>query len=592
MSGTAVLADDRRTALSSNEDDDDGDKIETIIFRIQFFRTRAFEDGDSQSLGPLPHKVTTATQTYTTSPPRALRCRPTTTKSRIVPSASTSIPTPTQQQQQQGHWGPSKLPKFLQKASRDRARSMTDPLAAVTATGSSASIADSSSSGSGRKGGSRLGGVVKKAAQAQASDSMDEPPVIIEPVPAPTASNPNPRPRTRSERPISDIGHYSPPTPSTSRIGDLPTQLSGWFSHTFSSTDLSLPSLLSQSSQLSSASSSSSSPKQKAAPSPPRPVTGPITSIEPYAIYSIAMPSLIGVLIRFGYWELDILDRCIYQSEVFAATTSTPTVDRKAGATKGKGEERERGDMRCWCSLGLDWTLYTFPQSVGIASGRPSSYYFVGSQADSLFYLDPHHARPAVPLKPPPPPPLETIARLRGERQTTPELSGNNGREDEADEPFFDTRDGTWSSSISPDASVRGRARSSDFDTEEGPGTPGRTQGLREDADVGDQDDDDDDDGVDPSVPTSPPKNQAPAMVQNPLEQFQQSTNLPLSSMEDTTTPQQEDFQQQRDQLLEMQQQENGKQLQRMHTARARDGGRTQSSVKGVLTAEDGGEIF
>ena len=48
-------------------------------------------------------------------------------------------------------------------------------------------------------------------------------------------------------------------------------------------------------------------------------------------------------------------------------------------------------------------TLYTWPQSVGIAGGRPSSsYYFVGSQADNLFYLDPHHARPAIPLRPPP----------------------------------------------------------------------------------------------------------------------------------------------------------------------------------------------
>lgn len=47
--------------------------------------------------------------------------------------------------------------------------------------------------------------------------------------------------------------------------------------------------------------------------------------------------------------------------------------------------------------------LYTFPQSVGIAGGRPSSsYYFVGSQADNLFYLDPHHARPTIPLRPPP----------------------------------------------------------------------------------------------------------------------------------------------------------------------------------------------
>jgi hypothetical protein len=42
-------------------------------------------------------------------------------------------------------------------------------------------------------------------------------------------TNPNPRPRTRSERPISDIGHYSPSnsTSSTSCIGDLPTRLSG-----------------------------------------------------------------------------------------------------------------------------------------------------------------------------------------------------------------------------------------------------------------------------------------------------------------------------------------------------------------------------
>ncbi|KAJ7109010.1 hypothetical protein C8R43DRAFT_183653 [Mycena crocata] len=45
--------------------------------------------------------------------------------------------------------------------------------------------------------------------------------------------------------------------------------------------------------------------------------------------------------------------------------------------------------------------LYTFPQSVGIAGGRPSSsYYFVGVQGNGLFYLDPHHSRPAVPLRP------------------------------------------------------------------------------------------------------------------------------------------------------------------------------------------------
>ena len=38
---------------------------------------------------------------------------------------------------------------------------------------------------------------------------------------------------------------------------------------------------------------------------------------------------------------------------------------------------------------------------MGIAGGRPSSsYYFVGSQADNLFYLDPHNPRPAIPLRP------------------------------------------------------------------------------------------------------------------------------------------------------------------------------------------------
>ncbi|KAF3796986.1 putative cysteine protease atg4 [Colletotrichum gloeosporioides] len=38
------------------------------------------------------------------------------------------------------------------------------------------------------------------------------------------------------------------------------------------------------------------------------------------------------------------------------------------------------------------------PQSVGIAGGRPSaSHYFIGAQGSFLFYLDPHHTRPALP---------------------------------------------------------------------------------------------------------------------------------------------------------------------------------------------------
>lgn len=48
-------------------------------------------------------------------------------------------------------------------------------------------------------------------------------------------------------------------------------------------------------------------------------------------------------------------------------------------------------------------TMFTWPQSVGIAGGRPdSSYYFVASQADHLFYLDPHYTRPAILPRVPP----------------------------------------------------------------------------------------------------------------------------------------------------------------------------------------------
>ena len=40
----------------------------------------------------------------------------------------------------------------------------------------------------------------------------------------------------------------------------------------------------------------------------------------------------------------------------------------------------------------------TYPQSIGIAGGRPSSsHYFVGSQGDTFLYLDPHETRPFLP---------------------------------------------------------------------------------------------------------------------------------------------------------------------------------------------------
>ncbi|TCD62527.1 Cysteine protease atg4 [Steccherinum ochraceum] len=127
----------------------------------------------------------------------------------------------------------------------------------------------------------------------------------------------------------------------------------------------------------------------------------------------------------------------IYESEVFEASHST------FGAPK-RYARRNWGDRAVLVlighRLGIDGvnpvyydtlkTLYTWPQSVGIAGGRPSSsYYFVGSQADNLFYLDPHHARPAIPLRPlstreTSPPPIST-------RQTSPEPFYSSDRERE-----------------------------------------------------------------------------------------------------------------------------------------------------------------
>lgn len=160
--------------------------------------------------------------------------------------------------------GPSKLPKFLQKQSRDRSKSVTDPTNSTTslASGSSASTSPELPFGSPisrpKKPSKFL--AVRDEKQRRLTDSpteMEEPPVIIEPA----------RTRTRSERlgslssdPQQHISLYSS-TSSTSRITDLPTRLSGWFSHTFStsSTDLSLPSILGQTSQ------SVASPKSKGA---------------------------------------------------------------------------------------------------------------------------------------------------------------------------------------------------------------------------------------------------------------------------------------------------------------------------------------
>ncbi|KAJ7121875.1 hypothetical protein C8R43DRAFT_959475 [Mycena crocata] len=121
----------------------------------------------------------------------------------------------------------------------------------------------------------------------------------------------------------------------------------------------------------------------------------------------------------------------LYQTEVFAASHSPAALATlhahsrassalsPSHATSSSHGKHAKPETKTWGNrpvllilgirLGLDgmipvyhdttrYMLYTFPQSVGIAGGRPSSsYYFVGS---GLFYLDPHHSLPAVPLRP------------------------------------------------------------------------------------------------------------------------------------------------------------------------------------------------
>lgn len=160
----------------------------------------------------------------------------------------------------------SKLSKFLPKASRDRSKSVNESASGSMSSPeyvSSAALALAAKRRSSKKEKSRNRESVDRLPPPQ-----EEPPVIVEPVAIP-------RPRTRSERPVSETGHIgvssaapsqysygSVGSSSPSRVGDIPARLSGWFTHTFSnsSTDLSLPSLLSQSHQGYSSGYASSSP--------------------------------------------------------------------------------------------------------------------------------------------------------------------------------------------------------------------------------------------------------------------------------------------------------------------------------------------
>ncbi|UOH83832.1 cysteine protease ATG4 [Cryptococcus neoformans] len=120
-------------------------------------------------------------------------------------------------------------------------------------------------------------------------------------------------------------------------------------------------------------------------------------------------------------------DSIIYKSDVYTASNLPSDDWNSISPTFNSSKKKRGGDNEAkegkWgkravlilvgIRLGLDGVnpiyydsikaLFTFPQSVGIAGGRPSSsYYFVGSQANHLFYLDPHLTRPAIPLQVPP----------------------------------------------------------------------------------------------------------------------------------------------------------------------------------------------
>ncbi|KAH0826422.1 cysteine protease required for autophagy [Lanmaoa asiatica] len=141
-----------------------------------------------------------------------------------------------------------------------------------------------------------------------------------------------------------------------------------------------------------------------------------------------AIKTLVHAFPEAGLGVAVAADGVVYQSDVYAASNVHIGSPRRHARSSWGGQAVL---VLIGIRLGIDGVnpiyyepikaLYTFPQSVGIAGGRPSSsYYFMGSQADNLFYLDPHHARPAVPLRPAPPSSIHDYPTVRS-RESTPD---------------------------------------------------------------------------------------------------------------------------------------------------------------------------
>jgi len=138
-----------------------------------------------------------------------------------------------------------------------------------------------------------------------------------------------------------------------------------------------------------------------------------------------AIKSLTNQFAPAGLGVATDVDGTVYRSDVFhassLATCSAVTGDHASGSTQAPWQRPVLVLINV--RLGLDGVnpvyheaikaTFSFPQSVGIAGGRPSSsYYFCGHQGDSLFYIDPHHSRPAIPFEEPPKPLVLPAQRL------------------------------------------------------------------------------------------------------------------------------------------------------------------------------------
>lgn len=133
----------------------------------------------------------------------------------------------------------------------------------------------------------------------------------------------------------------------------------------------------------------------------------------------------------------------------------------------------------------------TYPQSIGIAGGRPSSsHYFIGCQGDLFFFLDPHETRPALPYHANPSDYTEEematchTRRLRGLRisEMDPSMLIGFLIKDEAD----------WEDWKRRIKEVKGKAIVTLFDKE--PPVPGQTTERKEAVDEVETFDDTDDD--------------------------------------------------------------------------------------------------